>query len=192
METIIKNLPQPSGSKIRRCRKDDNCLICQERIKYGEFYFNRNYHKELCIVNEKYHICCANKLKLTIEEYKLLDNSNKLIETDFNQSEKDLKHQIMNNLKILERNNKLSYIRILTAQLEINGKYCWVGKEGCSDLIIFFPNGKTFFLEIKKPSINSLQESQENFKKRINLLGFEFCLINNIIDYHVLINKYII
>jgi len=189
---ICRECSNKLGAKIAKCRKADNCSFCNKIINYGEFYFLIKYKKDLNIIYEKYHIKCSKLLNLTTQELNILASGEEKIEKDFNQSEKDLQQIIIRNLKRLEKQNKLSYIRILTAQLKINGKYCCVGKEGCSDLIIFFPNGKPLFLELKKPSVNSLQDSQEEFKKRINFLGYDYCLINNIIDYHSLINKYII
>jgi len=182
------------GSKIVKCQKNSDCLICKFTIFKGDYYFLKNYIKEneLFATYEKYHLHCGYTLSdLTKEEKQIIENGLTIKNSYSNKSEKQVMKEIKDNLITLERNNKLSFVRVVTAKLFFGKKAYWIGKFGCSDYIIFLPN-KTLFLEIKKPLTNFLNNSQKNFKKRINLLGYEYYIINNIIDYHKLINKYII
>jgi len=50
---------------------------------------------------------------------------------------------------------------------------------GVSDLIVILPNGKLIFCELKT-EIGRQSDSQKEFQKRVNDLGFEYWLIKDL------------
>ena len=61
-------------------------------------------------------------------------------------------------------------------------------KGGASDLIVLFPN-RAIFCEVKTPT-GVQSETQKDFQKQVENLGFEYILVRSLLDFQNKINKY--
>jgi len=80
-------------------------------------------------------------------------------------------------LQILENQGKLVVQRnnsgaVMTNRLGRNN-FIRFGKAGSPDFYVFLPNGKTIMLEVKNEK-GKLSESQQEFKDRVERLGFRY------------------
>ena len=136
----------------------------------------------------RFHLNCAKKLSdLNDYEYKLLFQ--KLNKSN---SESKLQDQVKQLLHALEGRKLLTYLRVTIGLFKdaTNNDLYRIGREGFSDYILFLPNGKTIFIELKQSKSN-LYKSQEKFKILVENLGYKYIMINDIITFKILLhNKY--
>jgi len=61
---------------------------------------------------------------------------------------------------------------------------------GVSDTVVLLP-GKTLFVEFKTPT-GTQSKSQKEFQKRVEALGFLYCIVRSVEDFKKLIKKQIL
>lgn len=144
----------------------------------GEIYYQKIY--------KRYHFLCAKQLPdLTKDEKELINYE---LKSDKNK-EKDLKKQINRLLIRYEKQNLLTYLFVPTMMLNYRKKYFRMGKEGISNLLVFCPNGKTLFCELKTKK-GKLGESQKKFKQTIESLGYEYHVVRDKSDFWYLLKNF--
>lgn len=107
--------------------------------------------------------------------------------------ERDLSKAVVQFLQYEENKGNLYFLRNNSFAGKIqraNGSSGWIrnNKKGTSDLIIFFPNGKTQFWELKS-STGKQSEDQASFEIKIGLLGFRYYLITEFSQAERIINE---
>ena len=91
---------------------------------------------------------------------------------------------ICNYLQMLENMNKLYFIRNNTGAFAVqpvggNRRFMRFGKSGSSDIIIYLPEGRTVFVEVKREG-GKQNQNQHLFEAKIKLLGFEYYVVTDI------------
>jgi len=187
-----------TGSYIIRGRQQHRCLFCYKDINASFLHFARvkesgepltradgmiYYKKEYY----RYHLDCALSLPDLKNFEKLLIDNNRLIEkspykpfsTEVT-SEKHLRKVFESLLKRYELQEKLSYIKVPQGLIKYpdNDRTYFTGKEGCSDLVVFLPKGRTIFVELKYGD-KILSEPQIKFQSRINKIGHEYICVRD-------------
>lgn len=78
----------------------------------------------------------------------------------------------------------------LVTNIELLGGKClkWVspGNKGVPDRIVIMPNGRVYFVEVKRPG-GIISPLQEYWKREIEKLGFSHYFINSMEDLHAFI-----
>jgi hypothetical protein len=98
--------------------------------------------------------------------------------------EKDLQKAVIQWLQYQENLGKLYFIRNNTFRGQIMRKNGTVGfmrqgKVGCGDIIIFMPESRVIFAELKSDK-GKLSLEQNEFRNRIDELGYEYWVIRSI------------
>ena len=186
-------------SEIRRRRVPCDCEVCKEKITQTQFYMIRiveqqdNLNKYI-----NFHLNCAKNLSdLTNEEQNLLisrEGKQEFLPYKSSYSvitsEKQLQNCFLNSLSAYERKEKLSFLHVTNGFMKISDdKYYSYGKKGCSDTVIFFPNGKTIFVELKYQD-GKFSESQLKFQNLLKIIKHEYVCIRTKDDISSLFNKY--
>lgn len=207
-----------TGTYIIRTAKLWQCEGCKEDIltgikcfvkikEYGKILINQNgeeYKHKNCI---RYHIKCAEKLdNLSEYEKKLLIDFNpngltyerksrKSIYLDkeykYTSSEYHLRMAIHQVLLKYENKHQLTFLTTragLYKDIKTDNVY-QIGRKGFSDFIIFFPDQKTYFIELKCLKKRYLNNNQKVFKEDIEKLGYSYYIISTPKELDNIINN---
>jgi len=89
-------------------------------------------------------------------------------------------------LQFEENLGRLYHIRNNSGAYKVGNRFIRFGKAGSSDIIIFLPNGKTIFAEVKTEK-GKQNKNQINFQASIEKLGFEYHIVRKPSDIEKLI-----
>lgn len=106
--------------------------------------------------------------------------------------EREIQKTILEELTILEKMGKLTFIRnnsfagkIIRSYTKKSGEvvtsqgYIKNNKKGSSDILIFVDGGKTLFIELKNET-GQLKPDQKLFKNFIEKLGFSYYVVRDV------------
>jgi hypothetical protein len=187
-----------TGTYFIRGRNNYLCPFCKQQINSGTIQFVRVQENGDILTRcdgetyrmktfTRFHINCAEKLTdLTDKEKNLLQNKPKpdviagtIWSTEI-KSEKHLENVFLQTLTRLEKQKKLFYLHIphgLVKYPNIEHPFR-IGRNGVSDIIVFFPKNRTVFTELKWEE-GKLNPNQKEFQEHITNLGYEYSCVRN-------------
>jgi hypothetical protein len=166
-----------TGSYIVFSKKEHICKKCEQAISSKIYYFGRCLQDNLHYNSwTRWHLECALELE-DLNDYEKNIIGQKL---NTNISEAILNRKVNGYLRHHENKNNLTFIKVFVGKITLpNRDVMQVGRKGFSDYIIFLPNAKTIFIELKTEK-TYLNENQKEFQNRINNLAFEYHIIRSV------------